>query len=170
MGPNLFLLGTQNGCTVPTLSESLLAELSVDYGITVTKDHYGLQVAVTTKGLCYLLNFFDLSSVNRSFNLKMLKELAGRNFWGDWRELRVLPVQVPVYDHAGFRLMIYLNGTPPVLSGISRFLRQIEGSVSLLGVYDFISGEKITHFDLVFTQDELMALKSNNHIRIGLCR
>ncbi len=153
---------------MPTLSESLLAKLSVDYGINVTKDHYGLQVAVTTKGLCYLLNFYDLSAVSRAFDLKMLKELAGRQRWVDCRELRVLPVQIPIYDHVGYRVMAYLNGTPPVLAGTSGYLRKIEDSISLLDVYSFVNGKEITNFDLVFSQEELTSIRAGRHIRIGL--
>lgn len=85
-------------------------------GIAVRNDSGTVQITLTTKGVCWLLNFLNIQrNVGATLSLKLLNDLARfQPVLKSWRQLRVKAASYPVSEGTEyFQLAVYLDGTPP---------------------------------------------------------
>lgn len=146
---------------MPTLSkkdEVMLAER----GITVESGVYGIKITLTSKGLCWLLNYLHSSGKQGSFlSLKLLKEVAGFQKDSDsWRELRIVASRLPAYDTQYYQLSLYLNGSPPkAFMALPPNLRAIPRTFNMphlaYGVFK-IKGDQTTNIALSASEADLL--------------
>jgi hypothetical protein len=135
-------------------------------GIRAYTDNYLDNIALSTTGIAWLLNFlYTTNKTDADLSLNLLKELARfQASKGTLRELRFKAVPIPVYDgthHDYYQLIFYLNGTPPkvflafdLMSGIdSTFM-----APSILGGSFKVKNDKILH--LKFTDNEVEQLEA----------
>lgn len=146
---------------VPTLSkkdEVVLAER----GISVESGVYGVNIILTPKGLCWLLNYLHSSGKQGSLlSLKLLKEVAGFQKDSDsWRELRLVASRLPAYDTQYYQLSIYLNGSPPTaFMALPPNLRVIPRTFNMpyleYGIFK-IKGDQATNIALSASETDLL--------------
>ena len=153
---------------MPTISNTNFYNL-LERGFELISSHDGIELKITTKGLCWLLNYINVEKqYAKAITLSMLKAIASVEIdQNEWRELRFKCIPIEAYDSAVYyQYTFYLNGTPPKLfTSYSPSTTEINNSFNL--PINSCAPFKIRDNSLIglkFTDEQVQILKSGNSI------